>query len=477
MKLLKLIKNIEVEKLINLKNVNIKSLSMDSRSIEKGGLFFAISGNNFNGEMFGAEAEHNGAVAVVSAKALDVNIPQVIVKDVRKVMSLISKQFFNNASEKLKIIEVVGTNGKTTTSSIIYQLLKVSGKKVGLIGTNGVFIDDLRLPSFLTTPDPIELNYVFEQMVLMGMEYCVMEVSAQAIYYNKLEGVKPNILVYTNISPEHLDFFGNMTNYANTKLNYIKSQKDAKIVVNSDDKYANELLNMSNVTSYGLYNPADVFAINIKMDLKASSFLCNANDDIINIESRLVGDYNVYNLLAGISVGKLCGLSGGVIEHAIKSFKGVDGRWEVFDFKNNNKVIVDYAHTPDGIEKVLSLVKNLRHGRIITLFGCVGYSNSDKRKQMGDIVKKYSDFVIVTSDNYSDENFDKIFDDIGITKYYAKIENRAKAVGFGINMLDKNDTLLLLGKGAETVQKTRGGDVEYSELKIVKEYQKKDNVG
>lgn len=477
MKLLKLIKNIETEKLINYKNVNIKSLSMDSRAVEKGGLFFAISGNNFNGEMFGMEAEHKGAVAIVSSKQLDVSIPQIIVKDVRKAMALVSKQFFNNSCEKLKIIQVIGTNGKTTTSTIIYHMLRFSGKKVGLIGTNGVYIDNLTLPSFLTTPDPIELHYMFEQMVLMGVEYCVMEVSAQAIYYNKLEGVNPEIIVYTNITPEHLDFFGDMNTYVSTKLNYIKGHQNAKIVANSDDEYAKTLLDMGHVTSYGLFNPADIFAINIKMNLKSSSFLCNANDDILKIESRLVGEYNVYNLLASIAVGKICGMSGDEIKAGIRSFKGVDGRWEVFDFKNNNKVIVDYAHTPDGIEKVLSLVKNLRHGRIITLFGCVGYSTREKRKQMGDIVKKYSDFAIITSDNYSDEDFDKIFDDIGINKYYAKIENRAKAVGFAMNMLDKNDTLLLLGKGAETVQKTKDGNVEYSELKIVKEYQKKDNVG
>ena len=477
MKLSKLLENLKPVNIINYKNVNISNLSLKSSEIEKNGLFFAISGNNHNGENYVEESVKNGAVAVVSAHKLDINAVQIIVEDVRCAMAIIAKNFFHKADEKLKIIQLIGTNGKTTTATITYEILRGAGKSVGLIGTNGIKINDLNLPSFLTTPDPIDLHYVFNQMVMFGVEYCVMEVSAQSIFYNKVAGINPKIICYTNITPEHLDFFGTMECYANTKINYILSHKNATLITNSDDEYGRQILNKTNAKSYGLFNPSDVFAIDINMSLKNCSFVCNAFDDVFQVSSVFVGDYNVYNLLSSISIAKSIGISTEIIQKSIKNIKNVAGRWEVFDFKNSNKVIVDYAHTPDGFDKVLSLVKSLRKGRIIVLFGCVGYSNALKRKQMGDVVKKYADFAIITSDNFSDRDFDKMFREIGITKYYAKIENRAKAVEFGINMLDKDDTLILLGKGAETIQKTDDGDVDYNELELVKNYQKRDSVG
>lgn len=477
MKLLKLLSGLKNIELKNFKNLNISNISLNSKELEKNGLFFAINGQNYNGEMFVGDAVKNGAVAVVCEKNLEVDVPQIIVENVRLAMSLISKNFFHKSDEKLKIIGVVGTNGKTTTATMIYEVLKCAGKKVGLIGTNGVMIGEIGLPSVLTTPDPIEMHYIFEQMIMFGIEYCVMEISAQAMHLHKMAGVNPSMLVFTNITPEHLDYFGSMENYANTKINYILSHKNANIIINSDDEYGRELLKKIHATSYGIFNPADVFALDVSMTLTRSKFLCNAFDDVFEVNSSFVGEYNVYNMLACISVCKLIGINTKLVQKGLLNLKKVDGRWEVFDFKNNNKVIVDYAHTPDGFEKVLNLVKMLRKGRIITLFGCVGYSNAEKRKQMGDIVKKYSDFSIITSDNLSDRDFDKMFREIGIKRYYAKIEDRAKAVEFGMHMLDKNDTLILLGKGAETVQKTMNGDEKYSEVNLVKEYQKRDSVG
>ena len=477
MKLTKLINDIEVKKLLNFKNVNVTNLGFDSREMEKGGLFFAIKGNKFNGEDFVAEAIDKGCSAVVVEREMKVCVPQIIVDNVRKTMALVAKNFYGKSDEKLKIIELIGTNGKTTTATIIYNILKDSGKKVGLIGTNGVMIGEFSFPNFLTTPDPIDLHYIFNQMVMFGVEYCVMEVSAQSIYYDKVSGIDPDIVVYTNITPEHLDFFGDMENYANTKINYILNNKNAKVIVNSDDEYGQKMLKQREMISYGIFNPAEVFAIDINMTLRKCGFVCNAFDDVFDVVSGFVGDYNVYNVLASIAVAKILNIDTRIIQNTLKNLKKVDGRWEVFDFDNNNKVIVDYAHTPDGFNKVLSLVKSLRKGRIITLFGCVGYSNAEKRKQMGDIVKKYSDFAIITSDNLSDRDFNKMFREIGIDKFYAKIEDRKHAVDFAMSLLDKNDTLLLLGKGAETIQKTTDGDVEYSEIKLIQEYQKRNNVG
>lgn len=478
MKLVKLLKDLDAVGLENYKNVNVKSLAFDSRNIEKGGLFFAIIGNNYDGRDFVDEAVFKGGVAVVTETKLEnVFVPQIIVKNVRKALAIISKNFFNRACEKLRIIELVGTNGKTTTSTVLFNILRDAGKKVGLIGTNGVKIMDLDYPAMLTTPDPIDLHYIFEQMLICGVEYCVMEVSAQAIYYDKVFGIEPDAIIYTNITPEHLDFFKTMENYSKTKLNHIISCKNALKIVNCDDKYAKKLLKCENIVTYGLFNPADAFAIDIKMDLKKCSFVANVCDEIMMIECGFIGEYNVYNILSAILLARHYNIDIKIIQNALFNMKKVDGRFEVFDFENNNKVIVDFAHTPDGFKKVLEVIKNLRKGRIITLFGCVGYSDVEKRKKMGDIVKKYSDFVIITSDNYSDGDFERIFNDINITNHYAKIPNRREAVDFGINMMDKGDTLILLGKGAENYQKTKEGDIEYSELQTVKDYQKKQNVG
>ncbi len=467
MKLSSLLKDVEVQNTINFKNINITNLSIRADQITKNGLYFAIKGNNFDGKTFTSQAISCGAKAVVSEEIIEnVDIPQIIVPDIRIALSVISRTFFNKADKKMKIIGVVGTNGKTTTSTILYNLLRDSDNSVGLIGTNGVFIDDLSLPNVLTTPDPIELFYTLEQMALLGVKYVVMEISAQAVYYNKVYGICPDYLIFTNITNEHLDFFKTMENYSKVKLDYINSCNSVK-VVNIDDKYGNCVLG-ENVITYGLYNPADVFAIDIELGFDSCKFLCNCMDEIIEIDTHLTGEYNVYNVLGAITVARCIGITTESIKQSLKKMMKVDGRWEIFDFPNNNKVIVDYAHTPDGFEKVLSTVRQFRKGRLITLFGCVGYSDKAKRKMMGDLAKKYSDFVVITTDNLGSSDFDEVVADIGITKYYAKIKNRAKAVDFAIKMLDKNDTLLLLGKGAENYQKTTDGREEYNEIELVK---------
>lgn len=476
MKLLSLLNGVDIVDKINFKNVNITNLSIRADQITNNGLFFAIKGNNFDGKDFVKEAISCGAKAVITEEIInDINIPQIVVKDIRLALSIVSRTFFNKPDKKLKIIGVIGTNGKTTTSTIIYNILHDNGEKVGLIGTNGVLIDGLKLPNIMTTPDPIELFYILEQMALFDVRYVVMEISAHAIYYKKTYGICPDIVVYTNITNEHLDFFKTMENYSNVKLNYIKECCDSLKIINVDDEYGKGLLDCDNVISYGLFNPADVFAIDIKMSINSSSFVCNCIDEIIDIKSNLTGDYNVYNILAAIAVVKHLNISSDIVKRSIKNMKKVDGRWEVFNFSNNNKVVIDYAHTPDGFEKVLSTIKTFRKGRIITLFGCVGYSDKVKRKMMGDIAKKYSDFVVITSDNFSDAAFDEIVNDIGIDECFVKMQNRAEAVDFALKMMSKGDTLMLLGKGIENYQKTENGNEEYNEVEFVENYLKNIN--
>ena len=477
MRLSKLIKGLKAKQILNFVDCNIYNLSMSSNSIDENGLFFAIKGNNVNGEDFVCDAIAKGCVAVVSANPLNVEIPQIIVEDVRIALSVICKNFYNKCDEKLKIISVVGTNGKTTTSTLIYNILRYSGKSVGLIGTNGVYINDLHLPNDMTTPDTIDLFYNLNQMVLFGVKYVVVEVSAHAIYYNKLYGIKCDIGVFTNISNEHLDFFGDMENYAKTKCGYFSKTNMKECVVNVDDEYGKKIAYDSGVPclSYGLAYPSNAFAINIAMTMKGSSFVVNVENDVFKVKTNFVGEYNVYNVLASICVAKLLKISTRNIVNALAKTDGVDGRWQVFDFSNDRKVIIDYAHTPDGFEKVLSITKSLRpNGKLYTLFGCVGYSDKEKRAEMGRVASKYSDYVVLSTDNLCGRDFDEVCDDIVLTVPNTRINDRETAVNFAFQKLNVGDTLILLGKGNETKQKDNEIS-DYNEIEVVKKLKEKDD--
>ncbi len=474
MKLCRLIEDIPSIKENYNKNLIIKSLSHNSKQCEKGGLFFCLTGGSFDGHDYVLEAEHNGAVAIVCERKTDSNLPQIIVKDSRIAMAEIAKRFNNNIVDKLKIISLVGTNGKTTICALLSHILRACGKKVGVIGTNGVYFDnELKIPCALTTPDPIELHYIFNQLYMFGIEYVVIEASAHAIELKKLHGIKSELGIFTNITNEHLDYFKTMEHYASVKINYFTADNMKTRVVNIDDEYGKKIcVEAGNECfSYGISNPAHSFAIDIQTSMKGSKFIVNTFDNIINIESILVGDFNIYNILAAITAAKVLGCRNDVIRDAIKKMTPVEGRFNIFEYKNNIKIIVDFAHTPDGLEKTLGIIKKLRQGKIISLFGCVGYSDIEKRKIMGEVVDTYSDEIIITADNPNFITVEEIAVDIkkGIKKCKVTvISNRREAIEFAFKNLKTNDTLVLLGKGAETHQKVKGKNEEHSDIMIVK---------
>lgn len=474
MKLSKLLKNLKYES-SNFLDIDVKGIVHSSNSVEKDFLFFALKGDKYNGIDFVDEVIKLGGRVVVCEEKIDrKDIIVINVADVRFAMGITAKNFYNRVDEKMKLVGVVGTNGKTTTSTIIYEVLKKSGKKAGLIGTNGVFMGDLTLPTNMTTPDPIELHYIFTQMYAFGIECVVMEVSAHAIFYQKIAGIKFDIGVFTNISPEHLDFFHDMDNYAHVKESFFTADNVKECVVNIDDDLGRNIAYSVNIpcVSYGMSRPANIFAIDIKMTIEKMSFVVNAFDEIYNINTRIVGDFNVYNIMAGIGVLRLLDIDCKNIEKTINIMKNIEGRWEVFDFASKNaqniKIIVDFAHTQEAFDRVLSQIRYLRKGRIITLFGCVGYSDKDKRKRIGEIVSKYSDYAVFTTDNICDAEFDEIATDVGLTIPHKNIEDRREAIEYVFNNLRDNDTVVLLGKGNEKVQKVKGRLIGYDEMECVK---------
>ena len=478
MRLKKIIENLNIKKMYNFKNFNIKSITHVSNDVIVDSMFLCIKGNNFDGNSFIDEAIKNGAKCIVTdcGTLSHNNVCIIVVDDVRKAMSIIAKNFYNRCIDSMRVVGVVGTSGKTTTTLMIAQLLINNGKKIGVIGTNGIYIDNIRQENLFTTPDPLELHYIFYQMKMLGVDIVVMEVSAQAIFYNKVYGVYFDVCVFTNISEEHLDFFGSFENYAKVKMDFFNKKNMKECVVNIDDFYGRELaykLDFPRV-SYGINEPSNVFAIDVEFDLTETRFVANILDDVVNVKMPFVGLYNVYNMLASLTVVRFLGLSKSEIEYSLSELKEIDGRFNVYEYRGK-KIIIDFAHTPDSVEKLLTHIRNYSSSNIISLFGCVGYSDKEKRIKMGEVVSKYSDQIILTTDNRGNTPFEDICRDvlIGIgDNQYICIEDRCKAIEHGVKLLNNNDILVLIGKGAEDFQKINDQRVPYSDkdslMKILK---------
>lgn len=474
MRLKKILEGVDIITQNSFKNYNIKSITHISNDVIKDSIFICIKGNYYNGCDYIDIAIKKGAKCIVTDCDVKLdNVTLIVVKDIRIAMSVMAKNFYNRCCDELDIIGIIGTSGKTTTSFLISQLLSINDNNIGIIGTNGIYIGKIKLDNKFTTPDPLELHYIFYQMKMLGVKRVIMEVSAQAISLNKLVGIKLKIGVFTNISREHLDFFGSMENYARCKMNYFNKNNMNESVVNIDDFYGRELAYKADFPSitYGINSPANSFAVNIISSINGNKFVANILDDVFNVDCIYVGLYNVYNLLASLTVAKMLGLSHSQIKEALINLKSIDGRFNVYEF-DNKKIIIDFAHTPDSINKLLELVKKYAQGRVISLFGCVGYSDKNKRIEMASAVDKYSDYIIVTTDNRGETPFDDICKDIvlGIKKSkYIGIEDRKSAINFGYGMLEDNDILVLIGKGAENFQKINKDRVPYSDIDIVKE--------
>lgn len=482
MRLRKLLSGVEIKKEIGFKNVNILSVTHNSYDVTKNGLFVAISGRSVDGNDYIDDAISRGAKCIITEKEIaNKDIVVIVVKNARKAMSIIAKNFYNRECERLGIIGIVGTSGKTTTSHIIKQILETSGKRVGVIGTNGIFIDNIRLDNGFTTPDPIELHYILYQMKSLGIDTVVIEISAQSISQFKVAGIRLKVCVFTNLTPEHLDFFGSMEEYAKCKMNYFDIKNMDEAIINVDDPYGVEIAYTSNmpVLSVGVENPANIFAIDILSNHMGLKFVANILDDVYRIDTNLVGMFNVYNILSAMAVAKILGLSKLEIEEGIRRLRPIGGRYEVFELGGRKKIIVDFAHTPDSIDKLLSFIKSCAKGRVIALFGCVGYSDKVKRKAMMNATLKSADYVIVTSDNPGDTPFEEIEKDMveDVPKNrYISIEDRKSAISFGFGLLKENDTLVVMGKGVENFQKVGKEKIPYSDIKIVQELIKKQGV-
>ena len=457
----------------------IASLCMDNRKTEelKQGLFFCVPGARFDGHDFAAQVVQNGASALVVNRFVDVQAPQVRVKNVRSAMSLISAAFFGHPEKELKLLGVTGTKGKTTTSYLIKAIMEEAGCKVGLIGTTGNMIGHEYMKSEFTTPEPIDFFRTLRQMRDQGVTVVSMEVSAHAIEMNRLTGVHFEAGCYTNLSQDHLDLFGTMEKYFQCKKSFFRPEWIANAAINVDDDTSADILKDITVphSTYGICNNADIFARDIEITENGVSFIMKLFDvNEYPVKLQLTGMFNVYNALAAAAVGLIMGVKPETITAALSKVRSVPGRAEVLDTHTPYKVILDYSHSPDALENILTAVRQFARGRVISLFGCGGDRDHLKRPMMGEISGRLADFSILTSDNPRTENPMDILASIeeGIKPTggkYTVIENRREAIRYALQMGQDGDIIVLAGKGHETYQEIMGVKRPFDEKVVVKE--------
>ena len=463
MKLNKLLKGIDC---INSHNYEITNISCDSRKIKKNGLFIAIKGYNFDGNNYIEEAIKNGCVSVITDDInTNYNINTIRVEDSRKALAIISNNFYNNPLKKMKIIGITGTKGKTTTSFIIKKILEDNGYKVGLIGTLGTYINDKKIyDNTRTTPNSDQLFYLFNEMNNNNCDIVIMEVSSQSLKLNRVYGIEYDIGVFTNFSLDHIskNEHNNLEDYFKSKLKLMDNSKT--LILNNDDKIVNKITKLykKKIITYGINN---------KSDLNASNIVINNTNTIFDIDKSykidIPGIFSVYNSLCAISVCKYLKCNNINLDN-IK----IKGRSEMVNNNLNIPIMIDYAHTPDSLLKILESSRKITNGRIICVFGCGGNRDSSKRPIMGIISSRLADYTIITSDNPRYEDPLSIINDIkkGIKKdNYEIIVDRTEAIKKAIEISTENDLILLVGKGHETYQEINGIKYPYDERLIIDE--------
>lgn len=475
MKLSELLKNADVKN--SFADCEIVDVTQDSRLVEEGFLFVCIKGNTFDGHSVAKEMLEKGACAVVCERDLGLE-NQIVVSDTREAYSVICANYFSNPAKKLKLIGLTGTNGKTTTTFLIKQILEGAGKRVGLIGTVQNMVCDEVYPAKYTTPDAYELQRLFSLMVKADCEYCVMEVSSQALAQGRVNGLHFEIGAFTNLTQDHLDYHKTWENYFNSKR--ILFENSSIAVTNADDENGLKIVSGLNckVVSYAVNtNNADYVAKNVKFKSNGVEYEL-VSELIGRVNCPIPGRFSVYNSLCAASIALTLGISFEEVLTAISKSNGVKGRIEVVPTDTDYTVIIDYAHSPDGLENIISSLREIAKKRIVTVFGCGGDRDRTKRPIMGKIAAELSDFCVVTSDNPRSENPSKIIEDIlegmkGVSTPYVVVENRREAIKWALEHAEKDDIILLAGKGHETYQILPTGTIHFDEREVVADILKK----
>ena len=464
--------------------IEIEGLESNSKNVKKGYLFVAIKGFSTDGHQYVESAIENGATAIMIEEGCDLKnlkIPEditvIMTKNTREGLAITASNFYGNPSRKFKLIGVTGTKGKTTTTFMIKEILEKAGKKVGLVGTIATYINGKKIKdSDRTTPESLELQQLFSQMVEAGVEAVVMEVSSQSLKLHRVDGCEFDIVLFTNFSEDHISpkEHPDMEDYFQSKLKLFKMCKTG--IVNTDDLYGAKIPDLfpdNNITTYGIDNYANVLAKDITITNSYVDFKVKITDRNERVKTGIPGRFSVYNSLAAICVAQKFAISPEVIKEALLEVR-VPGRSELVNNKLELPIMIDYAHSPESLQNILQAVKSYTRGKVISVFGCGGDRDSGKRPIMGEISGRIADFTFITSDNPRTEDPEKIVEQIeeGMKKTkgnYKVVVDRVEAIKQAIQMATKRDIIVLAGKGHEPYQEINGVKHPFDERIIVNE--------
>ncbi|QVL57427.1 MAG: UDP-N-acetylmuramoyl-L-alanyl-D-glutamate--2,6-diaminopimelate ligase [Simkaniaceae bacterium] len=450
MKLKKLLKDLDVE-VKGSREIEVTGISSHSQFIAPGSLFIAKKGKTFDGSEFIPKAIETGAVAVLTDffNPFLQGIVQIITPNVNKLEALLAKRYYETERHPLYLVGITGTNGKTTTAYLIHHLLA----NFGLMGTIETIIGKQRFNAQLTTADVVTNHKTLREMTDQGLKGVVMEVTSHALDQNRVGEIQFDMGIFTNLSQDHLDYHGTMDEYFKAKLKLFENCKEK--IYNIDDPRAKA---MQGGVTFGIHSTADLQAKNIHFSLEGTTFDLQYNGKTTPIKTSLIGEYNVYNVLAALAVGLKKGERLSILQKRLTTFPGVPGRLERIENSKGFHLFVDFAHTPEALSKVLETLHALKTGRIITIFGCGGERDQDKRPKMGAAAEKYSDQLIITSDNPRSEEPEVICREIaaGLSKEAIIEVDRKAAIERGIFMAKENDLVLIAGRGHEPFQKIKG---------------------
>ena len=454
----------------------IKGITCDSRRIKPGYVFVCLKGHKDSGYRYIKEAEDLGAVAIIADSTINSKIPVLLSNNPREKMAEYAAKIYNRPDEKMSLIGVTGTNGKTTVTHLIRDVIRLNNMNAGLIGTNGCYFNYRKLDEDFTTsttPESAELYKILNNMYELGAKSVVMEVSSHALELKRVHGMKYKTGAFTNLTQDHLDFHKSMEKYFIAKSRLFEMSE--RCVINTDNEYGKRLYEKykNKAVSYGFSN-ALVSAKDIVYSEKGAEFTLLSDKKNERIFINIPGSFSVYNALCAYAVCKTEGIRDNVIFEAFAKTKGVSGRAERVECDADFSIIIDYAHSPDGLINIIKAVKAFTTGKVITLFGCGGNRDSSKRAVMGRISGELSDFTIITSDNPRFEDPIKIIRDIEsgiykITNEYAVVPDRFDAIEYALKMAKHGDTVLLLGKGHEDYIIRQDKKIHFDEREVVKQ--------
>ena len=478
--LVSVLNNVEVKGDVNKE---IEFITHDSRRVRKNTLFVCICGTRVDGNKFIPQAIEAGACAIMTEKDVEVpaDITVIKVPNMREAMELAVPYFYDYPGKKMRMIGVTGTNGKTSSTYMLRDILRKAGYKV--IGTIKIMIEDEEMPIHNTTPDVIDLQEILDKMYKQNIDYVVMEVSSHALDMNRIAGCEYDTAMFTNLTQDHLDYHKTMENYALAKAklfdslsapNLVKSNKNA--VINLDDELGSKTMiehTKCNLITYGIKNDAVLKAENVEIKASGASFDVKYKDDCVHFDLKVTGMFNVYNILGVIGVALAEKISFDLIKETLEAFEAVAGRFELVRQGQDFSVIVDYAHTPDGLENVLKTAREIAKKRLIVVFGCGGDRDRTKRPIMGRIAAQLADVVIATSDNPRTEDPEFILSEVeaGVLpalhgNFHEKITDRRTAIFRAIELAQKDDIVLIAGKGHENYQILKTGTIHFDDKEV-----------